>query len=165
MYSKKANMIVFEIGKKPALLYKAWREIYHLLFFNIGLAIGNIAFYSKYYLIIDLCVFGLLLIKLFSNRGRQICKLLFNDEEKVLTVFYYQFIAFRFTKKITYNMFNYSYKHKLYRRAITPKTLEFRREKKLVAEIKQKYNLGWTNEEVDNIYCKLEKIKQNEHDN
>lgn len=157
--------MVFEIKQERKLFYKAWREIYHLLFFNIGLVIGNVAFYSEYYLIIELCVVWLLLIKLFSKRSRQIYKLIFNDKEKALEISYYQLIVFRVTQKINYNQINYSYKQKLYRRAIMPQTLELRRGKELVAEIKQKYNLGWSNEEVDNIYSKLEKIKQNEYDN
>ena len=152
--------MIFETKKEAKLSYKAWSELYHLLFFNIGLVIGNITFYSEYYLVIETSVFFLLLIKLFSKRSRQIYKLIFNDEGKILKIFYYQFFVLKYTKGIIYDELNYSYKQKLYRRAILPKTLEFRKGEKLVAEIKQKYNLGWSNMEIDNIYSKLKKIKE-----
>jgi hypothetical protein len=154
-----SNMIEFEIKKNSTIFHKVWQEIYLLFFFNLGLVIGNTLFFTKYYLVIELCVFGLFLYQLFNKRNRQVYKLLLNEKEKNLTVFYYQFIALKFTQNITFDLLQVEYKHKLYGRGKIPKTLELKRNRVLIAEIKQKYNFGWTNEQIDDIYNRLDKIK------
>jgi hypothetical protein len=156
-------MTKFEIKEYPTFFHRTWRETYFLLFFNLGLIIGNVAFFSKHYLIIELCVFGLLIFKLINKRNRQIIKLIFDDKHEVLIISYLQFVFFRFTKTINYNLLQYNYRYKTYVRGKAPKTLELKEREGFVAEIKQKYNFGWTNQEVESIYETLDKIKQNEN--
>ena len=39
------TMNIFEAKEKNNIFHKMWREIYLLLFFNIGLLFGNITFF------------------------------------------------------------------------------------------------------------------------
>jgi hypothetical protein len=149
---------LFEIKEMGTFFHKVWQEIYLLLFFNIGLIVGNVSFYSKYYLIIELCLFGLLLYRLFNKRNRHIYKIKFDDNNQILTIFFYQFITFKFNYNIPYKFIKVSYKHKIYGRGKIPITLEFKENKKFIAEIKQKYNIGWTNEEIERIYNRIKRI-------
>ena len=156
-------MEIYKIKEQTTIFHKVWQEIYLLLFFNLGLIIGNIKFYTKYYLIIEVCIFSLLLYKLLNKKNRHIYKLSFNDNKQILSVSFYQFIVYKFTYDIPYKLLKVHYKHKLYGRGKIPMTLEFRKNEKLVAEIRQKYNIGWSNEEIDNIYNRIKKSYSNEY--
>lgn len=147
--------MIYELKDGRNIFHKVWNEIYLLLFFNIGLLLGNVSYFTKNYLIIELCVFILLIYRLFNKRNRHVFKIELNDEGKVLKVYYYQFIVLKFEQEIPYKALQLNYKHKQYGRGKVPKTLEFRQRNTFVVEIKQKYNLGWTNEELDNIYKTL----------
>ena len=154
-------MDVFEVKEYKPSLHRLWREIYLLLFFNLGLIIGNVTFFTKYYLIIELLVFGILLYSLTNKRNRQINKLVFDYDQKLLMIHYIQFVFLKCTRIIPYPLIQYNYRYKIYLRGKAPKTLEFMRGRIFVAEIKQKYNLGWTDEEIDLICLTLFKIQQN----
>jgi|GEM_PF-2382947 len=151
-------MTIFEVKYKTNLFHKVWNELYLLLFFNLGLALGNVSFFTSNYLIIELCVFGLLIFSLFNKRNRYTYKLQFNDEDNFLSIYYCQFIILKFEQKIDFKDLQISYMHKRYGRGKIPKTLEIKNKNNFIVEIRQKYNLGWTNKELDEVYDKLEKI-------
>lgn len=157
-------MNIFEVKEKNNMLCLLGNEIYLLLFFNIGLLFGNITFFSNNYLIIELCVFVLLIYSLFNKRNRYVYRLLLNPESKILTIYFYQFVVWKFEQNIQFNSLQVNYRHKLYGRGKIPKTLELKRDNILIAEIKQKYNVGWKNEELENLYEELKKI-ENEYNN
>lgn len=101
---------------------------------------------------------------LFNKRNRYVYKLLLNADSKILTIYFYQFVVLKFEQNIHYNSLQVNYRHKLYGRGKIPKTLELKRDNTLIAEIMQKYNIGWKNEELENIYEKLKTI-ENEYNN
>ena len=148
---------IFEIKHKMNIFHRVWNELYLLLFFNV-LALLNIPFFNSNYLIIEICVLALLLYRLFNKSDRQVYKLLINDDGEFLSVFYFYFIILKFEKKIYFKSLQVNYNYKRYARGKIPKTLEIKRDNILIAEIRQKYNLGWTSEELDEIYDKIEKV-------
>lgn len=150
-------MIIFEIKEPKNLFNRVWNDLYLLLFFNIGLIIGNFSFFTEYYLLIELFTLSLFIYKLFNKRTRQVHKLVLNDNNKILCIHFYHLLFFKTTYNISYELLSIQYKNKLYRRGVIPKTIELRENGKLIVEIKQKYNLGWTNEELDDIYTRLNK--------
>lgn len=158
----KRNDIVFEIKELPSIFNRIWREIYMLLLFNIGIIIGGLNFYKKHYLIIELCFLLLLAYKLSNKKSRQIYKIAFSEHKLVLT--YYQFIFLSFVKIIPYGNLQFNYKNKLYIRGEVTKTLEFKENNDFIGEIKYSHNLGWTDNEINNIYEALVKTKENESD-
>lgn len=149
----------FEIKKVPSFLDRVWSELYLLFFFNLGLIIGAFEFFSKYYLIIEILVFAIFLLQVFSKRNRQAYKLTFEDYHKKLIIHYYQFVKKSYAYEIPYKRLNFEYRNKIYGRRKIPKTLELKDEEVFIIEIRQKYNLGWTNEEIDDIYNKLKEVK------
>jgi hypothetical protein len=149
-------MIVFEINKDNRNIFlKVWNEIYVLFFFNIGLIIGNVRFFSSYLYIIEICLFFLLINRLLSKKNKHVYKVELDVKEETLKVYYYQFVVLKFMKEIPLKLLEVNYNYKVYMRGKVPKTLEIKRNKKLVVEIRQEYNIGWTNEEIDRIYESL----------
>lgn len=55
---------------------------------------------------------------------------------------------FKFIYNIPYNLIKVSYNHKIYGRGNITIILELKNNKEFIAEIKQIYNIGWTNEEI-----------------
>lgn len=155
-------MEIFEVKNEVNFFHKVWKELYLLLFFNIGLALGNISFFTSNYLIIELCVLILLIYSLFNKRNRYVYKIKLNYEEELLSVYYCQFIFLKFEQRIYFKTLHVYYRYKRYGRGKIPKTLEIKNNNNLIVEIKQKYNLGWTNDELDKIYDRLKKIIENE---
>jgi hypothetical protein len=153
-------MIVFEIKEHPSIFYRVWREIYTLLLFNIGVIIGGLNIYKKHYLIIEFCFLLLLAYKLFNKKGRQIYKIVFSEHKLVIT--YYQFIFLSFIRIIPYDNLQFNFKDKLYIRGEVTKTLEFKENNDFIGEIKYRHNLGWTDNEINNIYEALVKAKEDE---
>ncbi len=151
-------MEIFEVKSETNIFHKVWNELYLLLFFNIGLALGSVSFFTSNYLIIELCVLALLIYSLFSKRNRHTYKIQLNYEEEFLSVYYYQFIVLRFEQRIYFKTLHVNYRYKRYGRGKIPKTLEIRNNNNLIVEIKQKYNFGWTNDELDEISDRLKKI-------
>ena len=94
-------MIIFEIKEPKNLFNKVWNDLYLLLFFNIGLIIGNFSFFTEYYLLIELFTLSLFIYKLFNKRNRQVYKLVLNDNNKTLYIHFYHFIFFRTTYNIS----------------------------------------------------------------
>ncbi|TKG87657.1 hypothetical protein EYV94_28110 [Puteibacter caeruleilacunae] len=150
-------MTIFEIEDNRSVFRKVWNEMYLLLCFSLGLALPDFTFFKRHYLIIGVVVFLLFLYKLFNPRNRHVFGIELDDKNNILCICCYQFVFFEYRQEISYELLQISYKHKLYGRGRIPKTLEFRKEDRLVAEIKEKYNLGWTNEEIESIYEALKK--------
>lgn len=148
--------VVFELKIKPPYYSKVWREIYLLLFFNIGLILGSVTFFSKHWLIIEICIFALLVFKLVRKRSRHIFKVIFDLKERKLLLHYYQYVFFSFEQTVSFNDLSIKYRHKVFGRGKIPKTLEFFRGGKFIAELREKYNLGWQVHEINEMYnhCK-----------
>jgi hypothetical protein len=148
--------VVFELKIKPPFYSKVWREIYLLLFFNIGLILGSVTFFSKHLIIIEICILALLVFKLVSKRSRHIYKVTLVLKEKKLLLHYYQYVFFCFVQPIYFKELSLAYRHKVFGRGKIPKTLEFYKQKHFTAEIREKFNLGWQVYEINEIYnlCK-----------
>ena len=146
---------IFEPERKMNFFHRVWGELYLLLFFNV-LALVNIPFFTSNYLIIELCILALLLYRLLNKSDRLVYKLIINNEGEFLSVYYFAFIVFKVEQKINFKSLQVNYKYKQYARGRIPKTIEIKKDNVLKVEIRQKYNLGWTDEELDEIYNKLE---------
>ncbi len=153
------NKEIYEIKKEITVFHKVWKEINSLLSFNVGLIIVNITFYSQHYIVIELFVFSILLYNLYNKKNRRIYKIQFDDDTQIITLYFYQYIFFKFIYDIPYKATRVIYKHKVYCRGKIPLTLDIKQNNKFIGEIKQKYNMGWTNEEIDNIYNRIRRIK------
>ncbi|TKG88011.1 hypothetical protein EYV94_27675 [Puteibacter caeruleilacunae] len=150
-------MTKFEIQDNRSAFRKVWDEMYKLVVVSLILIFADFPFFKRHYIIIGGVVCMLFLYKLFNPRNRHVFRIELDDKNNILCICYYQFIFFEYRQEISYEALKISYKHKLYRRGAIPKTLEFRQEDRLVAEIKEKYNIGWTNEEIESIYEALKK--------
>lgn len=153
-------MKIFEIKEIPSFSHRMWSELYLLLFFNLGLIVGAFDFFSKHYLIIEFFVFAIFLLQGFSKRNRQVYKLTFNDQQKKLIIHYFQFVKISYANEVPYERLNFEYRNKLYGRRKIAKTIELKEEGEFIVEIRQKYNIGWTNEMIDDMYGKLQEVKK-----
>lgn len=156
---------IFEIKNKTSIFLKPWNDLYLLLFFNLGIIIGNLLSIRINYLAIEVFIIGLLIIQLLNKRNRQIYKIIFNDQEKVLNICYVNFLNFNGNCCLSYDEIQYNYRNKIFGLRKIPLTLEIKERGYLVGEIKHKYNLGWEDNEIDEIHNRLKKLKNDEFKN
>lgn len=142
-------MDIIEIKISQTTLSRLWKETDIFVMFMILLLFNYHKFSSRRFMILESCTILALFLKLQYSRSRQIYKLEFNENELILS--YYQYIFFRFTKKINYNFLKINYRYKFYIKGDPTKTFEFKKNSCLIAEIREKYNIGWSKEDISNL--------------
>jgi len=158
MINNKKSMVLFELNGKRRNIFKTISyELYLLLIFNIGLLIGIVYYAHLNVFVIEVFVFFIFIIWLSKKRNRLVYKIEIDTIGETLKVYYYQYVFLKYKKEIPLNLLKVNYDFKIYMRYNVPKTLEIKRNNKLIVEIKQNHNIGWTDLEIDHIYEVLNK--------
>lgn len=151
-------MITLSAKHKSHIFHRVWRyQVFFFVFVDIAWAIGSYDFFSFYFFEIALCTLILTLWALSGKRSREVYRVHIDNEHQTVKIDYYQYVYLRFEEVIDFNSIRLAYERKPWGRTRFPKTLQIIKDNKLVVEIKQKYNLGWTNEEIDEIHLLLSK--------
>lgn len=149
---------VFEIKTVPHFFKRIYQEFILIFSFNLGLVIGAPEFFSGNWLLIESIILFFILVKVLRKRNRQIYKLTFNGGTQSLEIEYFYFAKLKANITIPYSTLEFTYKHKLYGRGKIPLTLEIFNQRKFCAEIRHKYNLGWKDNEIENIKNAIIKV-------
>jgi hypothetical protein len=142
---KKATRILFPLSY-PIILCNV---IYFVVFRD---------WFLKHLIIAELSIAGIILLLNVDKKERNVYSIVFNDELKTCTLKYYQFFMISFKRTIPYRDLSYSYTTSVYRRGIYPMSLRIKQCNRMVVEIREKYNIGWSNDQITAIRTVIDKI-------
>lgn len=125
---------------------------------------GNFIYLKNYkdwfldnFIIAELIILLVVVVFNMGNKERHVYAVIFNDELRSCTIKYYRLSLIKFEKTISYTDLNYTYDYALYRRKV-PMTLKIRRKSRMVAEIREKYNLGWSNDDMKTVKSVIDNL-------
>ncbi|MCW3466898.1 hypothetical protein [Chitinophaga nivalis] len=154
-------MITFSIQKRRPLINGTSINdtislflIIHAMFFIV-----MNSWYKAHILWVELGFVGSVLLSMLSKKQRYIYQISLNNDANTCIIRYYQFLFLQFEKTISYEDLSFLYERTLYRKGTSPLTLRIKEHGKMIAEIREKYNLGWSNEEIAVIQEALKKVK------
>ncbi|MFY0254326.1 hypothetical protein ACDQ55_10275 [Chitinophaga sp. 30R24] len=154
-------MIVYVIKKRKKLInWITLNQVLVLSFFLHAILIFVFGgWFLKNVLVSESGVLALLCLRMGDKKERYVYKIIFDNDKKQCFVHFYQFLIFKFVKQVYYSDMSVMYARIRYGRGVSPLTLRIKEHKKMLAEIREKRNLGWTSEEMLAIYKMFEKIK------
>ncbi len=154
-------MIEFNINKnRLKKVVPTWKVIL-MWFFIINLSIFTaLIHYFSYNIIYGEIAYATLIIALLSRKSyRYVTCVSFDNKKGMCIVSYYQFHFFKFRKEIRYMQLNYKYEKMQFTRLEFAITLRIKDGDNMIADIREKYNMGYTNEEIAEIANKIKQIK------
>jgi hypothetical protein len=154
------NFYMYIIEKKSSWYNRLNSEIYYFFIINVTIFIIDNKFFINHYYLIEVCIFLIVLLQLSRNNSKIIYKLRFDNVNKTLRLYYYKFLFVDSAIDITYANLRYKYFLKSYGVGNVMMTLVFMDQKKNIAEIREKNEIGWTKNEVLKIIDKLNDAKQ-----
>lgn len=157
----------FEISKnRLKKVVPSWKVILTcFIIVNVSLFTALIRHYP-YNLLIGEPIFLALAIALLSRKAeRYVFRVSFDDETETCTVFYYQYQFFKFKKSIRYANLTFLYEKLQFTSLDWALTLRIKEENKMVVDIREKHNMGYTNDEIAAIVQKIKEIKEKKNDN
>lgn len=154
-------MTDFEVNKKRLKrIVPTWKVIVMWFLIVNGVLFTNFIRHYPYNLLWGEPFFLGLIIALLSLKVyRYVFRVSFDDEKETCTVFYYQYQFFKFKRTIKYADLNFSYEKMQFTRTEFAQTLRISEGNKRVVDIREKYNMGYTNEEIAAIAHRIKKIK------
>lgn len=163
-YDSLNSIITFESKHemRPKVARRLWLNFGVPMFFYVGLAVGHPPFFASNLLIIHSIFLVILTVKIVSPRSRLIMKLEFDDNQRMLNVFYNQYVFYDNTISILYKNTSFKYRYKIFRRGDMPKTLEIFKSGKYIGEIRENNKIGWSKEELEAILGKLDLVNNHQ---
>lgn len=155
------KVVVYAIKKRRKLINRTTLNQVLVLFFFLHAMLIFVfgSWFLKNVLVSESGVLVLLCLRMADKKERYVYKIIFDNDKKQCFVHFYQFLIFKFVKQAHYSDISVIYARIRYARGVSPLTLRIKEHKKMIAEIREKRNLGWTSEEILAIYKMFEKIK------
>jgi hypothetical protein len=158
-------MIIFEIKGEKRLFRRLpvnqviwlWGLV-HILYLVL-----NLQWYLSNVLLAETIAVAVVLLRMLSRKERNINSISFDDERKRCIICYYIFFVVKVEKEIQYERIHFRYGRSRYLRGIFPIALQIIKGRFLVAEIREQYNIGWSNEEIITIYDFIKENKLIKH--
>ncbi|WP_126249197.1 hypothetical protein [Chitinophaga rhizosphaerae] len=153
--------IVFEIPVGKMKVVPSWKDILtaqiicHMAFLSALLKqyLNNIVLF-------ELAALALCIAYMARKKARFVYYISFDDAHNICTVKYKQFQFLKFKTEIKYEELDFKYTHIMFYRGQIPLTLRIIKNGKIIADIREKYNLGFSNEEIQEMKTYVEQIKK-----
>lgn len=155
-------MDTFEVNsKRLKKIVPTWKVIFMWFFIINAVSLTNFIRHYPYNLICGELIFFVFITILLSRKAyRYVYKVTFDNKAKVCTVFYYQYQFFRFKKSIKYSSLNFLFERIPFTRLEIAQTLRIKDGNKMIVDIRERYNMGYTNDEIKAIFQKITEIKK-----
>jgi len=88
------------------------------------------------------------ILYLLRTKERAVYQITFNNETLTCTIYYYLLFFIKARRVLPYKNVTFRYVPVRYLRGVFVNAFQIRNEKRLIAEIRQKYNAGWEKSEI-----------------